>query len=62
MSRQKLNGFAKWIIVALAVGGMIYNTIVTRAVTLNDIKHLKTDMADIKQDVRDLRNLFLDKK
>lgn len=41
---NRLNGLAKWIIVAIAVGGLIFNT----AVIYNDVKHLKEDVKEIK--------------
>lgn len=55
---KKNNGIlARWIIVAIAVGGIIFNT----AVLYNDVKHLKKQIQEIKQDVRDLRNYLMDK-
>lgn len=41
---KKLNGLAKWIMVALAVGTIFYNTLVTHIVLKNDVKHLKADV------------------
>ena len=41
---KKLNGYIKWIGVALAIAGIIWN-----AATLhNDVKHLKEDVREIK--------------
>ena len=53
---KKLNGLAKWIIIALAILTIAYNTIVTHAVKINDIVHLQADVVEIKQDIRDIRN------
>ena len=44
MKNKKLNGLAKWIIVAIAIGGLIFNT----AILYNDVKHLKADVTEIK--------------
>lgn len=58
MNKQKLNGFARWVIVALAVGSVIFNT----AVLYNDVKHLKNAVQEIKQEIRDLRTYLLENK
>lgn len=54
----KKNDLAKWIIVAMAVGGLIYNAIVTHTILKNDVKHLSADMTEIKQDVKQI-NMYL---
>ena len=65
---MKNNKLAKWIIVALAVGGIIFNT----AVLYNDVKHNQKyaeesrrieerHYEELKEQVRDLRNYLMDK-
>lgn len=53
---QKLNGMAKWIIVGLAIAGLIFNS----GILYNDVKRLSTEVADIKQDIKDLRQYIMD--
>lgn len=57
----KKNDTAKWIIVAMAVGGLIYNVIVTHTILKNDVKHLQEDTTEIKQDVKQI-NMYLIEK
>lgn len=68
MKNNKINGLAKWIIVAIAVGGIIFNT----AILYNDVKHQQKyaeesrrieerHYEELKQEVRDLRNYLMDK-
>jgi hypothetical protein len=47
---MKINGLKKWLPWILVIGGIIWNS----AILHNDVKHLKTDIAEIKQDVRDI--------
>ncbi len=51
---KKLNGMAKWIIVALAVAGLIFNS----GILYNDVKHLTKDVSEIKEEVKELRKEF----
>lgn len=39
---KRMNGLAKWVIAAIAVGGIIFNT----AILYNDMKHVKGDIAE----------------
>lgn len=39
----------QWIIAVIAIGTLIYNSVVTHAFLRNDIKHLKEDMIEIKK-------------
>lgn len=48
MAKNRLNGYARWIIVALAVAGIIWNA----AVLHNDVKHIKADIKEIKYILR----------
>lgn len=61
-----MDDLARWILVGLAVGGVIYNTIVTHAVLKNDIKHLRNEFehfkTEIKQEIRDLRQYLMENK
>jgi len=53
--KQKLNGYAQWIIIIIAVGAIFVNTITL----YNDVKHLKADVAEIKQEVKDINKYLL---
>jgi len=57
---------ARWILAILAVGGVIYNTIVTHVILKNDVKHLRKDFEDfekvVRQELRDLRNYLMENK
>ncbi len=59
---KKLNGLAKWILVALAIGALAYNTLVTHVVKINDIQHLQADVIEIKQDIKAISKYLLEKK
>ncbi len=51
---KNINGYARWIITAVAIGGIIWN-----AATLhNDVKHLKGDMQELKQDMKTIKDIF----
>lgn len=52
----------KWILVAIAVGTILYNTIVTHAVLKNEVKHLAIDMAEVKKKLWDLVKILIPKK
>jgi hypothetical protein len=55
---KKNNGRARWIIVALAVAGLIFNS----GVLYNDVKHLKNDLAEVKKEIRFLRECVMETK
>lgn len=55
MAKNKANGMAKWVVVAGAVIGLIFNS----GVLYNDVNHLKKDIAEVKQEIKDLRSLFI---
>lgn len=48
---------AEWIIVALAIGGLIFNS----GVLYNDVKHLKHELAEVKEEIKLLRQSLIDK-
>ncbi len=52
---KKLNGTAKWIIVGLSILTLAFNS----GILYNDVKHLKSDVAEIKRDVRSLREYIM---
>lgn len=52
---KRLNGTAKWVIVALAVAGLIFNS----GILYNDVKHLRADMNGVKQEIQELRLVIL---
>ena len=57
MKNNRVNSLAKWVIVVLALGGILFNT----AILYNDVKHLKKQMQEVKQEIRDLRNYLMGK-
>jgi len=56
----------EWVLASLAIGGVVYNTIVTHVVLKNDVKHLRKDLEDFKvvvrQDIRDFRDYLMENK
>jgi hypothetical protein len=54
MATEKRNGLVKWVVVALAVGGLIFNS----GILYNDVKHVKDEIAEVKQEIKELRVLF----
>ena len=52
---KKLNGTAKWFIVGLSILTLAFNS----GILYNDVKHLKTDVNEIKQDLRGLREYIM---
>lgn len=60
MELLKRNDLMKWVIVAFAVGGLIYNTIVTYAILKNDVKHLSADMIEVKQEVKQINKYLIE--
>ena len=55
MAYKSGNGRARWIIVALAVAGLIFNS----GILYNDVKHLKDDVAEIKAEIQYLRQCLI---
>ena len=47
----KRNDVAKWIIVAMAVAGLIFNS----GILYNEVRHLKEDLAQVKYEVHEIR-------
>ena len=58
---HRLNGLAKWIIVALVLGGIAYDIINTRAMRTNDIKHLQKDNIRIEAKVDRIIEYLMEK-
>jgi hypothetical protein len=56
MAKNQGNGRARWIVVALAVGGLIFNS----GILYNDVRHLKEEVAEVKQEIKELRLLFIE--
>ena len=48
---NKLNGTVKWVIVGLAVAGLIFNS----GILYNDVKHLSKEISGVKQELQELR-------
>jgi len=66
---KKLNGLAKWILVALAFLGIMWNAFTLHygvkentAVLQNEIVHLTEDVADIKQDIKAINTYLLERR
>lgn len=53
---------AKWIIVGMAIVGLIYNTGVTHGVLKNDIKHLKKSVDDIWSELNTIKKFLWEEK
>ena len=54
---KKLNGYIKWFFVIFAVAGILWN-----AATLhNDVLHMKTDIAEIKQQLTKINEYLLER-
>lgn len=45
---KKLNGYARWATVILAIVVIAYNSVATHVIAKNDIKHLQKDVTEIK--------------
>jgi hypothetical protein len=56
MAKNQGNGRARWIVVAGAVVGLIFNS----GILYNDVRHLKEDIAEVKQEIKELRLLFIE--
>lgn len=61
MSR-KFNGYAKWILIALAIGTIAYNTVVTHVIARNDIKHLRQDVNKLEVAVSGIQTYLMGHK
>ena len=66
---KKLNGYAKWILVILALLGIMWNAFTLHygvkentAVLQNEIMHLTDDVADIKQDIKAINTYLLERR
>lgn len=51
MAKKNNNGRARWIIVAFAIAGLIFNS----GILYNDVRHLKEDLQEIKQEIHEIR-------
>lgn len=54
---KKVNDIAKWVIVALAILTLAFNS----GVLYNDVKHLKANFTEIKMDVKSINSYLLEK-
>ncbi len=52
---KKLNGTTRWIIVGFSILTLAFNS----GILYNDVKHLKTDVTEIKKDLRGLREYIM---
>lgn len=59
---KKLNGYARWIIVVLALTGIAYNAVVSRVIVQNDLKHLTERVMRIEQKVDWLCEYLMEKQ
>jgi hypothetical protein len=54
MGKVKLNGAAKWIVIALSIAGAIWWVGDTMGAVRADLANVKTDVAELKIDVKSL--------
>ena len=66
---KKVNGLARWILVVLALLGIMWNAFTLHygvkentAVLQNEIMHLTDDVADIKQDIKAINTYLLERR
>ena len=66
---KKVNGISKWILVILALLGIMWNAFTLHfgvkentAVLQNEITHLTDDVADIKQDIKSINAYLLERR
>lgn len=52
---------AKWIIVAIAIGGFIYSAIVTNATLKNDVKHLQKSVDNIWNEINEIKKILIER-
>ncbi len=57
MTKLKLNGTARWIIVGIAILTLAFNS----GILYNDVKHLSKEIAEIKQELHDIRTYLMEK-
>jgi len=62
VAKTNFNGLAKWAAILIALAAIAYNAIDTKAILKNDVKHIQSDIVEIKQDVRELRTFIIDKE
>lgn len=55
---KKLNDITKWVIVALAIGGMIYGF----GVIHNEVKHNTEAIQELRQDIKDMHTYLMEQK
>jgi len=57
---NKLNGTAKWIIIIIAIGTIVYNTIATHVIAKNEMKHVIKTVEKLDKKVDGLSKLLID--
>ena len=53
--KSKLNGSAKWIVVALAILTLAFNS----GVLYNDVAHLTEEVVLMREDIKELRGMLI---
>jgi len=48
---------AKWIIVGIAIAGLIFNS----GILYNDVKHLKKSVNDIWSEINEIKNILIER-
>lgn len=51
----------QWIFISFTIVAIVYNTIVTHVILKNDVKHIQSQIKEVKQAIRDLHNLLMKK-
>lgn len=49
------NDLAKWVIVGIAIAGLIFNT----GVVWNDVKHLKKSIDDVWSEINEIKKILI---
>lgn len=58
---ENLIVIGQWVIVGLAVGGLVYNVIVTNAIIKNDVKHLQKSVDSIWKKIDEIQKYLLER-
>ena len=53
--KSKLNGSAKWVIVALSLLAVVFNS----GVLYNDVAHLNKEVTLMRQEIKEIRNMII---
>ncbi len=60
MANNKLNGYARWITIIIAIGVIAYNTVATHVIAKNEMKHLIKAVEKLDAKVANFSDRLLD--